>query len=295
MPEASTFGQIDLLLPNAGLYIPGNVAEGDPDAWDELLSVNVNSVFRLVQAVLPSMIARKSGHILITSSIAGHQALHWEPIYSASKHAIQSFVHGLRRQVAPQNIRVGAIAPGVVLNELWGYTDPAAIEAKVESREGLRSRSRGCGGLHADATGKRQHTRSRHPAAEPGHIGLGAFDYVIVGAGPAGCVLANRLTEDPSVRVGLIEAGPDRNAKKAIVRIPLAMVTFMAPALAFLGGPKFMSWFATEPEPGLQGRCIALPRGKGTGGSTNVNGQISCVVSARISTLARSRQSRLGL
>ena len=133
------FGRIDLLLPNAGLYIPGNVAEGDPDAWDELLSINVNSVFRLVQAVLPSMIARKSGHILITSSIAGHQALHWEPIYSASKHAIQAFVHGLRRQVAAQNIRVGAIAPGVVLNELWGYTDPAAIEAKVESREGLRS------------------------------------------------------------------------------------------------------------------------------------------------------------
>jgi choline dehydrogenase-like flavoprotein len=100
------------------------------------------------------------------------------------------------------------------------------------------------------------------------------FDYVIVGAGAAGCVLANRLSEDPSVRVALVEAGFDRNARKAIVRIPLAMVTFMAPALAFLGGPKFMSWFRTEPEPGLQGRTIDLPRGKGTGGSTNVNGQI---------------------
>jgi choline dehydrogenase len=100
------------------------------------------------------------------------------------------------------------------------------------------------------------------------------YDYLIVGAGPAGCVLANRLTEDPSVRVALVEAGSDRNAKKMIVRMPLAMVTFMAPALAFLGGPKFMSWFASEPEPGLQGRSIALPRGRGTGGSSNVNGQI---------------------
>jgi choline dehydrogenase len=100
------------------------------------------------------------------------------------------------------------------------------------------------------------------------------YDYLIVGAGPAGCVLANRLTENPSVRVALIEAGSDRNAKKMIVRMPLAMVTFMAPALAFLGGPKFMSWFASEPEPGLQGRSIALPRGRGTGGSSNVNGQI---------------------
>ena len=133
------FGRIDILLPNAGLYIPGDVVDGNPNAWDELLSVNVNSVFRLVHAVLPGMIERKAGHILVTSSISGHQALHWEPVYSASKHAIQSFVHGLRRQVAPHNIRVGAIAPGVVLNELWGYTDPAAIEAKVASHEGLRS------------------------------------------------------------------------------------------------------------------------------------------------------------
>jgi choline dehydrogenase-like flavoprotein len=100
------------------------------------------------------------------------------------------------------------------------------------------------------------------------------YDYVIVGAGAAGCVLANRLSADPNVRVALVEAGPDRNSRKTIIRMPLAMVTFMAPALAFLGGPKFMSWFTTDPEPGLQGRQIALPRGKGSGGSTNVNGQI---------------------
>uniref|UniRef100_A0ABV3R3H0 SDR family oxidoreductase n=1 Tax=Mesorhizobium marinum TaxID=3228790 RepID=A0ABV3R3H0_9HYPH len=133
------FGRIDILLPNAGIYIPGEVAEGDPDAWDDMLAINVNSVFRLVRAVLPGMIGQGGGHVLITSSISGHEAIHWEPIYSASKHAIQSFVHGLRRQVAKHNIRVGEIAPGVVLNELWGYTDQAAIEAKVQSREGLRS------------------------------------------------------------------------------------------------------------------------------------------------------------
>lgn len=100
------------------------------------------------------------------------------------------------------------------------------------------------------------------------------FDFLIVGAGAAGCVLANRLSADPATRVCLVEAGPDRNARRAIVRTPLAMVSFMAPALAFLGGPRFMSWFETEPEPGLQGRAMALPRGQGTGGSTNVNGQI---------------------
>ena len=133
------FGPIDVLLPNAGVYISGDVAEGDPDAWDRLIAINVSSVFRLVRAVLPGMIARQSGHIIVTSSVSGHQAFHGEPIYSASKHAIQSFVHGLRRQVAGHNIRVGEVSPGVVLNELWGYTDAASIAAKVEEREGLQS------------------------------------------------------------------------------------------------------------------------------------------------------------
>ena len=100
------------------------------------------------------------------------------------------------------------------------------------------------------------------------------FDYVIVGAGPAGCVLANRLSEDPGVRVALLEAGPDRNARRLLVRMPLAMVTFMAPALAWLGGPRFIDWFRSDPEPGLQGRDMAMPRGIGVGGSSNVNGQI---------------------
>lgn len=133
------FGRIDILHANAGLYIPGNVAEGDPEAWDRLLSVNVNSVFRLVRAALPAMIEAGGGDIVFTSSVAGHQAIHWEPVYSASKHAIQAFVHGMRRQVARHNVRVGAVAPGVVLNELWGYTEESAIAAKVAAREGLRS------------------------------------------------------------------------------------------------------------------------------------------------------------
>ena len=133
------FGRLDILFANAGLYVPGDVAEGDADAWDELLTVNVNSVFRLVRAVLPDMIAAQSGDIVVTSSVSGHQAIQWEPVYSASKHAVQSFVHGLRRQVAPHNVRVGAVAPGMVLNPLWGYTDPAAIDADVAARKGLRS------------------------------------------------------------------------------------------------------------------------------------------------------------
>jgi ribitol 2-dehydrogenase len=134
----ATFGRIDILLANAGLYVSGNVAEGDPDAWDRLLQINVNSVFRLVRAVLPGMLARRAGDIIVTSSISGHQAIHWEPVYSASKHAVQAFVHGVRRQTLNSGVRVGAVAPGMVLNELWGLTDRAEIDRKAGEGTGLR-------------------------------------------------------------------------------------------------------------------------------------------------------------
>jgi ribitol 2-dehydrogenase len=133
------FGQIDVLFANAGLYIPGQVADGDPEAWAQLMNVNVDGVLRCVHAVLPHMIRQKSGDILVTSSISGFIDIHWEPVYSASKHAIQCFVHTLRRQVAPDGIRVGAIAPGMVANELWGITEPAKVDEYIARRASLRS------------------------------------------------------------------------------------------------------------------------------------------------------------
>ena len=133
------YGRIDILLANAGVYIEGKVIDGEPDAWDQLIATNVTGVFRLVHATLPLMVAQHEGDILVTSSISGHQAIHWEPIYSASKHAIQAFVHGLRRQLRKTGVRVGAVAPGMVLNELWGITDPAEIDNKVSEGTGLRS------------------------------------------------------------------------------------------------------------------------------------------------------------
>mgnify|MGYP005633732541 FL=1 len=113
------FKKIDILIANAGLYEPDKIISGNPDRWDRVISVNVTSVFRLVNLVLPYMKKNKFGDIAITSSISGHQAIHWEPIYSASKHAIQSFAHGLRTQVSKNNIRVISIAPGMIMTELW--------------------------------------------------------------------------------------------------------------------------------------------------------------------------------
>jgi ribitol 2-dehydrogenase len=83
-----------------------------------MLNLNINASFRAVQAVLPHMVERKTGDIIMTSSIAGIVPVVWEPIYTASKFAIQAFVHTVRRQVAKHGIRVGAVAPGPVVTAL---------------------------------------------------------------------------------------------------------------------------------------------------------------------------------
>jgi ribitol 2-dehydrogenase len=132
-------GKIDILFANAGVYIAGQVADGDPAEWDKLLALNVGSVFRSINRVIPHMRANGGGDILVSSSISAYQTIPFEPVYSASKHALKAFLYGLRRQVIQDRIRVGAIAPATVLNELWGYTDSESIDKKVALREGLRS------------------------------------------------------------------------------------------------------------------------------------------------------------
>jgi ribitol 2-dehydrogenase len=111
-------GGLDIFHANAGAYIGGPVAEGDPDAWDRMLNLNINAAFRSVHAVLPYMIGKKTGDILFTSSIAGVVPVVWEPIYTASKFAVQAFVHSTRRQVAQHGVRVGAVLPGPVVTAL---------------------------------------------------------------------------------------------------------------------------------------------------------------------------------
>jgi len=92
------------------------------------------------------------------------------------------------------------------------------------------------------------------------------YDYIIVGAGSAGCVLANRLTENPAVKVLLLEAGGKDNSM--LVRMP-------AGAGALLTAKGAYNWgFWTEPEAQLDGRKLWWPRGKGWGGSSSINGMI---------------------
>lgn len=111
-------GGLDIFHANAGAYVGGEVLHGNPDEWDTVLNLNINAAFRSVHAVLPHLVAQRSGDILFTSSIAGIVPVTWEPIYTASKFAVQAFVHTTRRQVMQHGVRVGAVAPGPVVTAL---------------------------------------------------------------------------------------------------------------------------------------------------------------------------------
>jgi len=132
MPEIlDKAGQLDIFHANAGSYIGGEVVEGDPDAWDRMLNLNINAAFRTVREVLPHMVERKTGDIIVTSSVAGMIPVVWEPVYTASKHAVQAFVHTVRRQVAKHGIRVGAVQPGPVVTALISDWPKAKLDAAL--------------------------------------------------------------------------------------------------------------------------------------------------------------------
>ena len=126
-------GGLDIFHANAGAYVGGEVLAGDPDEWDRMLNLNVNAAFRSVHAVLPHLVARKSGDIIFTSSIAGIVPVVWEPIYTASKFAVQAFVHTTRRQLAKHGVRVGAVAPGPVVTALLDDWPKAKMDEALAS------------------------------------------------------------------------------------------------------------------------------------------------------------------
>jgi NADP-dependent 3-hydroxy acid dehydrogenase YdfG len=117
------------MVNNAGLMPQSLLESLRVEDWDRMIDVNVKGVLYGIAAVLPVMIAQKSGHIINVSSVAGHKVRAGGTVYSATKHAVRAISEGLRQEVKPYHIRTTIISPGAVDTELpQSVTDPAVAE-----------------------------------------------------------------------------------------------------------------------------------------------------------------------
>lgn len=114
----ANFGHVDILVNNAGRSYLGLIQDMDFEKWQEIINTNLNSVFLATKRSLEPMISQKSGVIINISSIWGKEGAALEAAYSASKGAVNAFTKALSKELAPSNIRVNAIAPGVVLTDM---------------------------------------------------------------------------------------------------------------------------------------------------------------------------------
>jgi ribitol 2-dehydrogenase len=126
-------GRLDILHANAGAYVGGDLVDADTGSIDRMLNLNINVVMKNVHDVLPHMIERRMGDIIVTSSLAAHFPTPWEPVYASSKWAINCFVQTVRRQVFKHGIRVGSISPGPVATGLLADWPPEKLKEARES------------------------------------------------------------------------------------------------------------------------------------------------------------------
>jgi len=126
-------GQLDILHANAGAYVGGDLVDADHGAIDRMLNLNINVVMKNVRDALGHMIERRSGDIIVTSSLAAHFPTPWEPVYASSKWAIDCFVQTVRRQVFKHGIRVGSVSPGPVVTALLADWPPEKLKEARDS------------------------------------------------------------------------------------------------------------------------------------------------------------------
>lgn len=116
LPEE--FSAIDILINNAGnAHGLDPIQNGDVDDWDAMIDINVKGLLYVSKAVMPKMIERKSGHIINIGSTAAKEVYPNGNVYCASKHAVDAITAGMRIDLNPFGIRVGAIHPGMVVTE----------------------------------------------------------------------------------------------------------------------------------------------------------------------------------
>lgn len=127
------FDHVDVLFNNAGLMPLSFLENKKTDEWEKMIDVNIKGVLYGIGAVLPHMKERNSGHIMTTSSIAGHEVMPAGAVYCGTKFAARVIMEGLGKELANTNIRTTSISPGIVDTELTDtITDDDAMNMLKE-------------------------------------------------------------------------------------------------------------------------------------------------------------------
>ncbi|WP_027870015.1 SDR family oxidoreductase [Eubacterium sp. AB3007] len=107
-------GPVDILVANAGISLTGLLQDATEAEWDRLRGVNLDGVVNTLTVFVPGMISRKSGSIVIVSSMWGVAGASCEALYAATKHAVIGLGKSMARELGPSGIRVNCVAPGVI-------------------------------------------------------------------------------------------------------------------------------------------------------------------------------------
>lgn len=141
---AKKWGMVDILVNNAGLMPLSFFKSLKVDEWDRMIDVNIKGVLYCTAAAIPHMLAKKSGHIVNISSVAGRVVFPAGSVYCATKHAVTALSEGLRQEFSTRsNIRVTCIEPGVVATELTNTITDKSLEKYVEATKQMEA-------LHAE-------------------------------------------------------------------------------------------------------------------------------------------------
>ena len=110
----------DVLVNNAGVWYKKPLLELTPAEWHEMVDVNFNALYHVTRAVLPRMVARGRGHVVVIGSIAGRSAFVGGTCYAATKHAVMGFAESLLLEVRHSGVKVSVVMPGSVATDMFG-------------------------------------------------------------------------------------------------------------------------------------------------------------------------------
>lgn len=122
------FGTVDILVNNAGITRDNLLMRMSEEQWDEIMQVNLKSVFNLTKAVIKPMLKTKSGSIINMSSVVGVKGNAGQANYAASKAGIIGFTKSVAAELGSRNIRCNAIAPGFIETEMTGALDEKVVQ-----------------------------------------------------------------------------------------------------------------------------------------------------------------------